>query len=156
MLYVTKYGYAVLWRLDCSWLRSPDIERAVASVSLRIPAFRGQFFITRNTSAKTRALIKAAFDNSPDCSYIVRNRACSVSLNRTMTQCEAVSVFAGRPPRPLRVGLFFSIIEIFRVRLSPRRLLKIAIRSWQSRLSKSTDFGGAFIPLRASCFPLRK
>lgn len=38
----------------------------------------------------------------------------------------------------------------------PRRLLKIAIRSWRSRLSKSADFGGAFTPLRASCFPLQK
>ena len=34
--------------------------------------------------------------------------------------------------------------------------MKIAIRSWRSCLSKSTDFGGAFIPLRASCFPLQK
>lgn len=62
----------------------------------------------------------------------------------------------GRPPRPLRAGLFCSIIEIFRVRPSPCRLLKIAIRSWRSRLSKSADFGGAFIPLRASCFPMQK
>ncbi len=54
-------------------------------------------------------------------------------------------IFRGRPPRPLRAGLFCSIIEIFEVRLLPRRLLKIAIRSWRSRLSKSADFGGAFI-----------
>ena len=111
-------------------------------------------FLSHGTSSpKTRALIKAAFDSSPDRSYIVRKRACSVSLNRTMTQCEAVSVFAGRPPRPLRAGLFFSIIEIFEVRLLPRRLLKIAIRSWRSRLSKSADFGGAFIPLAGKLFP---
>ena len=32
----------------------------------------------------------------------------------------------------------------------PRRLLKITIRSWRSRLSKSADFGGAFSPPLAS------
>lgn len=48
--------------------------------------------------------------------------------------------------------MFFSIIEIFEVRPSPRRLLKIAIRSWRSRLSQSADFGGAFIPLAGKLF----
>ena len=58
-----------------------DSDRPILSVQLR--QFGHVFqrsaigFITRNTSPKTRALIKAAFDNNPDCSYIVRNRACS-------------------------------------------------------------------------------
>lgn len=38
------------------------------------------------------------------------------------------------------------------MRPSPRRLLKIAIRSWRSRLSKSADFGGTFIPLAGKLF----
>lgn len=36
----------------------------------------------RDTPPKTRALIKAAFDNSPNYSYIIRNRVCSSAEKR--------------------------------------------------------------------------
>lgn len=79
--------------------------------------------ITRNTSPKTRALIKAAFDNSPDCSYIVRNRACSFAEKLTEYRYLAVSILGGRPPFPLWDDLFFSISRIFHVRPSACRYI---------------------------------
>ncbi len=70
-------------------------------------------FFTRNTSPRTRALIKAAFDSNPDCSYIVGNRACS-SAEKFMEQRKIAGLsFAGRPPRPLQVVFFqFSILSL--------------------------------------------
>lgn len=113
-------------------------------------------FITRNTSPKTRALIKAAFDNNPDCSYIVRNRAWSSAEKLTEYRYLAMSILGGRPPFPLRGNLFFSISRIFHVRPPACRYIHFSIPQRPSRLSKSADFGGACTPLRASCFPMQK
>ena len=56
--------------------------------------------MTRNALSKTCPLLKRAIDCTPDCSNMVRKRAYSSSVNRTMTHFFAGSALRGLPGFP--------------------------------------------------------
>ena len=109
--------------------------------------------MTRKVASKTLALINCAFERTPDCSNMVRKRAYSSSVNRTMRQFFAGSTLGGLPPFPRFGGDFFcSITSNLARRVSETlRRLKIWFRHTGCPV-KSDDFGGTFLPLAGKLF----
>ena len=81
--------------------------------------------ITRNSSPKIRALIKAAFDSTPDRSNISSSRMYSSSVKLTEQRRTAGSDLGGRPPRPRLCGFSVSAIT---ANFIPCGRVKIPIR----------------------------
>ena len=109
--------------------------------------------MTRKVASKTLALINCAFDKTPDCSNMVKKRAYSSSVNRTMRQFFAGSVLGGLPPFPRFWGDFFCSMTLNLARRVSKTLRRLKIWSRHTGCPvKSDDFGGASPPLAGKLF----